>query len=246
MYRKGPAIALIRAADHRRRQAAKANLSLCSTKRARCSQHRRLLAPHRHCPDRHRFLPISAPRPASPGSCHRQRSSGAQPAPRSALQVQTYYIGACISLSLPLKRICGGPRAWRRGSHACARPPAGRMLRGRGQVRARRGGDHEVALSARGCRRRQELSKVKVTNRLFPPSRSRFQAFPVLSSPHSSPRTFPPRHGRAGQRPPPSQGPAAGLHFPARAAALAAVSSRSSSPSPAAKPLFNITETFIV
>lgn len=55
------------------------------------------------------------------------------------------------------------PRAVARIPRVCA-PTHGEDVRA---GRCRRGVDHEVALSARGCRRRGELSKVKVTNRLF-------------------------------------------------------------------------------
>lgn len=125
------------------------------------------------------------------------------------------------------------PRAVARIPRVCA-PTRGEDVRA---VRCRRGVDHEVALSARGCRQRGELSKVKVTNRLFfffSPSRSRFQAFPVLSSPRSPPPTFPPRHRQAGQRPPI---PEAGCWAPfaGEGCSAALVSSCSSSPWPPAR-----------
>lgn len=192
MYRKGSPIALIRATDHRRRQADKANFSLCPTKVARRSLTvpavRRLLAWHRASLSR---------APPEPRCCHRQRQSeqGKHDPP----------------LAVPCQPGGTVPTA--------VRAPGPAMLRGRAQVRTPPGVGHEVALSARRCRRRRELSKVKVTNRLFPPQGQGFGPSPSCHQHAASPAASPCGLGRPGSVPP-AQGRAPGLHFPAGAAAL--------------------------
>lgn len=220
MYRKGSPIALIRATDHRRRQAAKANFSLCPTKVA----HHSLRGPAggsspstRHPSAGHR-LSTECPPPlslaASPSPPERERSTRSMTCSALCLaSPDAFYTNAPVS---------GGAAGSARG--------AGGMLRGRGQVRTRPAAGHEVALSARGCCRRQELSKVKVTNRLFSPQGQGFGPSPSCHR-HAAPPTSPSRHRQAGQRAPiPGVGrrPA----FPGEGCSAALVSSCSSTPRP--------------
>lgn len=140
-------------------------------------------------------------------------------------------------------------RAWRGQPHACAHPPAGSVLSGRGQVRCH--GGHEVVLSACRCHRLKELSKVKVIYRLFSPQGQGFRPSPCCQR-HAAP---PHRHH----------------HLPAETSAGWSASARrrdrlpdsisrrglqlctgiillflSLPHSPAAKPLFNTAETLTV
>lgn len=123
-------------------------------------------------------------------------------------------------------------RARWRGSHAYALPPTGRMCvrLGAGAASTTRWRYQPVdAAGAGSCQK----SRSQIGSFFFSPSRSRFQAFPVLSSPRSPPPTFPPRHRQAGQRPP-IPGAGCWAPFAGEGCSAALVSSSSSSPWPPA------------
>lgn len=252
MYRKGPPIALIRAADHRRRQAAKVNLSLCPTK----------LAPPPTTPAGRRLLvpPLPSRVPASPGRApaeHRlsppSRRLAGPPHPRS-----TTCCALCLASSRRAVyiyvRLCGGAgaersgagptrvRARRRGG-CCAgaggarrRPPGGavgpRMPPARGAVKSQ---GHKSALffapQGQGFRPSPSCHRHAAPLSPFPPPQLPAEAWPGWAASPPRPRGRPPDSicQRGLQR-------CTGiilLFLPL-------------APSPAANPLFNITETFIV
>lgn len=164
-----------------------------------------------------------------------ERPREARLAPRSALQVQRRFIQPCAFRALQRCRQCSGSSA------------AAAAQRGRGQVRTPPDAGHEVALSARGCRRLQELSKVKVTNRLFPPQGQGFGPSPSCHR-HAAPPHLPAEAsaGWAACPHPRGRPPASISRRGLRRCCRIILLFHPPSPSAAAKPLFNITETFIV
>lgn len=218
MYRKGSPIALIRATDHRRRQAAKANFSLCPTKSPlTIPAGLRLLARQQASPGQapagHRVSPAQRRRcPATArdrGSTRGTACSAPCLARPEAFYTGTFH-GAPGGAALPT---LDAARA-RPGAGAAPRWPRGgavgpRMLPAPGAVKSE---GHKSA---------------------FFPSRSRFRAFPVLSSPRSPP-TDPWSHRQAGQR-----APIAGVGrrppFPGEGCSATLVSSWSSAPRPPAR-----------
>lgn len=228
MYHKGSPTALIGAADHRKRQAAKANLSLCSTKLARHSQHRPAGGSSHRTRIPHRISTGFHPQPSLAGLLPPRKRAIAE---RRLLCPATSDM-LCSHKVTHRSRAERPARAWRGEPHACARPPAGSVLRGRGQVR-RRGG-HEVVLSACRCSRLKELSKVKVIYWLFSPQGQGFRPSPSCQRHAATPTattTFPPRHQQAGRRPPVA-GAGCRAPFLGEGCSSALVSSCSSSPCP--------------
>lgn len=243
MHRKGSPIALIRAADHLGRQGSQSEPPFVPPLKPAAAHTATKLAapritgaPRTGHPDFTIRTPIS---PSGPQFHHPNSTSHLPPPPERGGAGRNLPGLAAPSAARPRARRAAGLPTGRARPRAVPRPRSAARIHGdaaRG-ARARRG--HEVAPSARECRRRRELSKVKVTNRLFFfPSRSRFRAFPVLSSP----RTHPPSRGR----PRVSGAWQPRCHFPARAAALRWYHPPlpPPGPSPSAKPLLNVTKTF--
>lgn len=231
MYRKGSPIALIRATDHRRRQAAKANFSLCPTKVARHSLSRPAGGSShglRHPSAEHRRSTVAA---ASPLPCHRRRQS------------RRSITGSALCLASPeafYTNVCEHWRAVsaRDAGRMVSRQDPGRMLRGLDPERAgsrtgripagccagaARCGRHPALATRWRCRPAdaagaRSCQKSRSQTGFFPPQGQGFGPSPSCQR-HAAPPAPRRGMGRPGSVPP-SQGSAAGLHFPARATAL--------------------------